>query len=139
MEGRDLSGRSTDNALFSFGRSAGEDAAGDSYAFMRVGGGTGSGRVRGYIPSSPSSFAFLHFRSCFSLLTISLSLSLSLSLKGIPTLVTLASSSSLRLRLVLPLASMPLVFLLVAALVVNRPSSRPSNGLLRISVEQTVS
>lgn len=38
----DLSGRSTDNALFSFARSAGEDAVGDSYAFMRVGGGRGS-------------------------------------------------------------------------------------------------
>lgn len=43
----DLSGRSTDNALFSFGRSAGEDAVGDSYAFMRVGGVRGSEEQEG--------------------------------------------------------------------------------------------
>ncbi|KAL2711741.1 Homeobox protein homothorax, partial [Vespula squamosa] len=44
----DLSGRSTDNAFFSFGPSDGEDAPEDSYAFMRAvdAGGAGDGVSR---------------------------------------------------------------------------------------------
>lgn len=63
FRGGDLSGRSTDNARsFRPPRSAGEDAARDRYAFMRVGGGSKEGgRGCKYIGSnitpSPSSLS----------------------------------------------------------------------------------